>query len=56
MWTLQRKVSKPAAAPAYLETWAMHRVGAGTGALMLLAQDANRVLRHCRIGRVTAKP
>lgn len=40
---------------ARLETIANQWVGPGTGIQMLIAQEVNKAIRHCRIGRVVPK-
>ena len=46
---------KPEAQSARFEEWARRYVKFTDGLGMLSAQDANKVLRNCRIGKVTKK-
>jgi len=56
-WPFKRRPAPSPRAPfpkdIRLEAWANYLVDAGTGVGMLLSQDANKILRHCRIGRVS---
>jgi hypothetical protein len=40
----------------HFDTYARHYLPISDGAMALLAQASNEVLRHCRIGSVRVKP